>query len=160
MMSLESKVIETLREHQILHRVLPHREPALTIESAAKERGVAADHIVKSILLADRDRRYVIACVAGDARVDLKALRAHLGTEWRRLRFASAEEIVAVTGYVQGAVAPVGLPAHVPVIIDEVIVQRSRVSISSGNPMAGVELDPRDLVRVSGARLARIVEWR
>jgi prolyl-tRNA editing enzyme YbaK/EbsC (Cys-tRNA(Pro) deacylase) len=68
------------------------------------------------------------------------------------------EEIQAVTGCVQGAVAPLALPESVPVILDEAVVLRKKVNISSGDPMAGLELDPQDLVRVAGGRLAPITK--
>ncbi|HAK57274.1 MAG TPA: hypothetical protein DCP38_17615 [Acidobacteria bacterium] len=156
--SIESRVIETLQANRIGYRLLPHREPVFTVEQAARQRGVVKDEIVKSILLVDKNGRYVMACVAGDTRLDLKAIRACLGNGWIRLHFAKPDEIRAVTGSVQGAVAPVGLPEHLPVIFDEAIAQRRTVSISSGDPMAGLELDRADLVRVAGAQSARIAE--
>ena len=100
----------------------------------------------------------MMACVAGDARLDPKAVRAFLGEGWRRLRFATAEEILEITGCVQGAVAPLGLPDDVSVVFDEAIARCGKVSVSSGDPMAGLELDPNELIRVAGARLAEIAE--
>ena len=44
-----------------------------------------------------------------------EAVQAALGEGWRRLHFASADEIRAVTGCVQGAVSPIALPDEVPV---------------------------------------------
>ena len=114
--------------------------------------------MVKSILLRDKDGRYMMACVTGDARLDPKAVRAHLPKSWKRLHFATAEEILAVTGCVQGAVTPLGLPDDVPVIFDEAIARCEKVSISSGDPMAGLELDTKGLMRAAGAQLAPIAE--
>lgn len=146
--------------HNIAYRVLPHSEPVYTVEAAARQRGVVKEAVVKSILLRGRDGRYVMACVTGDARVDSKAVRALLPEEWKRLRFATAEEIRALTGCAQGAVTPLGLPPGVPVIFDESIASHERVTISSGDVMAGLELLSKDLIAVAGARLARIAEAR
>jgi prolyl-tRNA editing enzyme YbaK/EbsC (Cys-tRNA(Pro) deacylase) len=107
-------------------------------------------------LLRDKKGHYVMACVLGDARLDTKAVRAQLPRDWKRLYFANAEEIEAMTGCVQGAVAPLGLPDEVPVIFDPAIAEQETVNISSGHPMAGLELDPEDLIRAAGARLAPI----
>jgi prolyl-tRNA editing enzyme YbaK/EbsC (Cys-tRNA(Pro) deacylase) len=112
--------------------------------------------MVKSLLLSDRHGRYVMACVNGDARLDVHAVRACLSEEWKRLHFADAAEIAAVTGYPQGAVNPIGLPANVPVIMDVAVAACTRVNISRGDPLAGLELDPRDLIHVTGARIAVI----
>jgi prolyl-tRNA editing enzyme YbaK/EbsC (Cys-tRNA(Pro) deacylase) len=46
----------------------------------------------------------------------------------------------------------------VPVLFDAAIAACARVSISSGHPMLGLELDPQDLLRVTRARIATICE--
>lgn len=153
-----TKITDLLDENDIPYRVLPHSETVFTVEMAAAQRGVVKEEMVKSILLRDRKRHYVMACVTGDARLDPKAVRAHLPDEWKRLSFASAEEIRAVTGFVQGAVAPLGLPDAVPVIFDEAIARCDKVNISSGDPMAGLELNPEYLIKLAGAKLAPITE--
>ena len=154
----KTKITDILDTHKITYRVLSHSEPVFTVEAAAKQRGVIEEEIVKSILLRDKDGRYVMACVTGNARLDPKAVRALLPKGWKRLRFATAEEISAITGCVQGAVAPLGLPDNVPVIFDEEIARRKKVNISSGDPMAGLELDSKDLIKAAGAQLAPIAE--
>lgn len=156
--SPETKVTKLLDAAKISYRLLPHTEPVFTVEAAAMQRGVAKEAIVKAILLCDRQGRYVMGCVAGNARVDPRAVRAVLPEGWTRLHFATEEEILAVTGYVQGAVAPIGLPTDVPVILDDNVTLHEKVTISSGDVMAGLELASRDLIVAAGARLAPIAE--
>ncbi len=156
---LRTRVIDLLEREGVAYTLLPHDTPVFTVEAAAAQRGVVAQEMVKSILLREKggERRYVMACVLGHARLDYKAVRTHLGEEeWKRLTFASAAEIAAVTGYVQGAVAPLCLPAGMPVVFDTAIAACDNVNISSGDPMAGLELKARDLLRLAGARLAVI----
>ena len=149
-------VTRLLVDKGIAFRLLPHDEPVYTVAAAAAQRGVVQEEMVKSILLRDKNRHYVMACVTGDARLNPKAVREYLTGEWKRLSFASAEEIHEITGYVQGAVAPLCLPLEVPVIFDEAIARCRRVNISSGDPMAGLELTPQDLIRLAGAEQASI----
>lgn len=153
---IETRVTRLLADQEIPFRLLPHDKPVFTVATAAAQRGVVAEEMVKSILLRDKDRRYVLACVTGPSRLDPKAVRSFLGGDLKRLTFASAEEIEAVTGYVQGAVNPLGLPDDVPVVFDRAIAECEQVNISSGDPLAGLELDPQDLIRLAGARLADI----
>lgn len=157
-METHTHILDILDREHIPYRRLPHSEAVFTIEAAARQRGVVEEEMVKSILLRDKDGRYVMACVPGHRRVDPVAVRALLPPAWRRLTFASAEEILAVTGCPQGAVAPVGLPDSVPVIFDPAILSYPKVSISSGDPWLGLELDPQDLLRVARARVGAIVE--
>ena len=158
MNELDTKVTRILDANDVPYRVLPHDEAVYTVDAAAAQRGVVREEMVKSLLLRDRKRRYVLACVTGDARVDPKAVRAHLPGDWKRLSFASAEEIDRLTGYVQGAVTPLGLPDDVPVLFDEAIAACEKVNISSGDPLAGIELAARDLIRLSNAQLVPIAE--
>ena len=151
-----TRITEILDELGIVYRVLPHDEPVYTIAVAARQRHVTPGEMVKAILLVDVAGRYVMACTRGDDRVDPRAVRAYLGEGWRRLRFATADEIAAVTGCIKGAVAPVGLPPEVPVLFDVAIERLPKVSISSGDLMAGLELATPDLIRVASARLAPI----
>jgi prolyl-tRNA editing enzyme YbaK/EbsC (Cys-tRNA(Pro) deacylase) len=158
---VKTKITDLLNSHQISYRLLPHSEPVFTVEAAAAQRGVVKEEMVKSILLREKKgQRYVMACVTGEARLDPKAVRSQLpvADNWKRLTFAIAEEIQAVTGYVQGAVAPLCLPNDVPVIFDTAIARCEKVNISSGDPMAGLELDPQDLLNLAGAQLALIAE--
>lgn len=157
---ISTKITALLDSHLISYRRLEHSEPVFTVEAAAAQRGVVAEEMVKSILLREKSqpRRYVMTCVIGTMRVDPHAVRAYLSQsgEWKRLTFAGGDEILAVTGCPQGAVAPLCLPAHVPVIFDEAIARCTKVNISSGDLMLGLELSQKDLTRLAGAQFAPI----
>ena len=152
----DTEVIRTLDANGISYRLLPHNEPVFTVEAAAEQRGVIKEEMVKSILLHDRKGKHVMACITGDARLNTNAVRAHLGEGWSRLSFATAEQIEELLGFVQGAVAPVGLPDDIPILFDQRIADCNKVNISSGDPMAGLELATEDLFRVAKAQLAQI----
>lgn len=140
--------------------VLSHSRPVFTVVEAAEQRGVVAGEMVKSILLRESGRggRYVMACVLGPARLDHRAVRAALGEDWRRLTFAGDDEIQAVTGCPRGAINALGLPDNVPVVFDAAIAGCSRVNISSGDLLFGLELAAADLIRLARARLAPLAE--
>jgi prolyl-tRNA editing enzyme YbaK/EbsC (Cys-tRNA(Pro) deacylase) len=155
---MQTRITKILDGLGISYRVLPHNEPAFTVEAAAEQRGVPAEEMIKSLLLRDRDRHYVLACVTGVSRVDPQAVRAVLPQTWKRLSFATGEEIQRVTGCVQGAIAPLGLTDDVPVIFDIAIARCRKVNISSGDPLAGLELDPQDLISAARALLGQIAK--
>ncbi len=152
-----TRVIDLLQAQQVDFRLLPHSEPVFTVEAAAAQRGVVLEEMVKSILLREvGGDRYVMACVQGPDRLDAQAVRPHLPGSWKRLTFATQEQIFDATGYVQGAVAPLCLPPHIPVVFDIAIAGCARVNISSGDPMLGLELAGADLIRLAQPRLASI----
>jgi prolyl-tRNA editing enzyme YbaK/EbsC (Cys-tRNA(Pro) deacylase) len=162
--AVETKVTCLLDAQAVPYTLLPHTQPVFTVEEAAAQRGVKAKEMVKCILLRESGRtRYVMACLLGPDRLDHRAIRAHLKGdhlegEWKRLTFAPAEEITAVTGYPQGAVNPLCLPDDVPVLFDVAIGRCRRVNISTGDLLFGLEMEAKDLIRLAGARLVAIVE--
>lgn len=154
---IRTRVTRLLEAEGVAFRLLPHAEPVFTVEAAAVQRGVRAEEMVKSILLREsKRRRFVMACVPGRVKLNPQAVRHHLPGAWKRFSFASAEEILEMTGYVRGAVAPLCLPPAMPILFDETIATHYHVNISSGDPMAGLELLASDLVRLTQAILAPI----
>ena len=158
MTTFKTDIIDLLNIRNISYRLLPHTEAVFTVEAAAAQRGVVKEEMVKSILLREKSnpKRYVMACLLGDARLDPKAVRAYLGEDWKRLTFASAKDIRQVTGCIPGDVAPLCLPHEIPVVFDQSIANCHNVNISSGDPMAGLELEAKDLTQLAGAHFALI----
>ena len=93
MTNLTTRITAFLDEKGVAYRLLSHSEPVFTVEAAAQQRGVRQEEMVKSILLRDRKKRYVMACVRGVDQLDPKAVRTVLPETWKRLSFASRDEI-------------------------------------------------------------------
>jgi Cys-tRNA(Pro)/Cys-tRNA(Cys) deacylase len=159
-MSMAStRITKFLDSMQIAYRLLPHTQAVFTVEAAAAQCGVIKEEMVKSILLREKKgQRFVMACVTGDSFIDPQAVRDSLSGGWRRLSFASAEEIKTMTGYTKGAVAPLCLPRDIPVVFDSAIEQCAKVNISSGDHLAGLELATKNLIDLSNAILAPIAK--
>jgi prolyl-tRNA editing enzyme YbaK/EbsC (Cys-tRNA(Pro) deacylase) len=86
---------------------------------------------------------------AGARQVAWPALRRHLGQS--RLTLATEDEVLTVTGYRLGAVAPFGLPRPVRVLADEGVFAPEAVSIGSGQRGVAVVLSSSELRRALGA---------
>lgn len=83
--------------------------------------------------------------MAGPAQVSWKALRRHVGQS--RLTTASEDEVLAVTGYTRGAVAPFGLRQPVRVLIDQGVMAQEIISLGSGIRGSAIILTTADLRR-------------
>ena len=123
-------VSEALTAMAIAHRLFEHPGPVRSLEQAADERGQRPEQVVRSLLFRVSAEQFVMVLIAGAQQVDWRALRNHLGES--RLTTASREEVLAVTGYELGAVAPFGLPQPIPLMIDESVLQPEELSIGSG----------------------------
>ncbi len=130
------------------HRVFRHAGPVSSLEQAAAERGQQPEQVVRTILFRLGEGRYALALVAGGGQLSWPALRRHWGQS--RLTMASEEEVLAVTGYPLGAVGPFGLPAPLPVLVDDSVLAQDEVSLGSGVRGVAVILKSADLLAALG----------
>ena len=145
-----------LIELRIPHRVFVHPGPVSSLEQAAAERGQQPEQVVRSLLFRLEEGRYLMVLAAGPAQISWAVLRAHLGV--KRLTTADRDEVVTVTGYPIGAVAPFGLPAPMPILVDTSVTEQAEVSIGSGVRGTAVILATADLL--AGLPAAQIVSLR
>lgn len=123
-------VAAVLEQLGITYRLFKHSGAVNSLEQAAAERNQRPEQVVRSILFRLGQNRFVMVLVAGSAQVDWKALRRRLGQS--RLTMATAEEVLAVTGYPIGAVGPLGLPKPLSIFIDESVFAEAEISLGSG----------------------------
>src|SRR5688572_25856085 len=105
-----------LEKLNIPHQVFRHEKPVLSFEQAAAERNQRPEQIVRSILFQIRPDEFVMVLVAGRAQVDWKKLRQLVKRS--RVRMATEDEVLEVTGYRIGTVSPFGMRSPVKVLID------------------------------------------
>jgi Ala-tRNA(Pro) deacylase len=127
-------VFERLRafldENSAEYQVVSHA-PTYTSEESAKARGEDLANGAKAILV-KVDERFALFVLSAARRIDSKRVRTELGA--KRSRFASPEELLALTGLPPGAVPPFGKPLFdLELYADESIVERERVAFNAGS---------------------------
>jgi prolyl-tRNA editing enzyme YbaK/EbsC (Cys-tRNA(Pro) deacylase) len=104
----------------------------------------------------------LVAClVLASTRLDVNGtVRRRLGV--RKASFASGEQTVATTGMQIGGVTPYGLPAGLPLWIDERVMGVSDVIVGGGSRDRKLLVPPASLAALPGAEvvpdLARPIE--
>ena len=141
-----------LRERGASFRLIEHA-PVFTSEEAARVRGTPIEAGAKALVLRAEDRT-VHVVLPGHRRVDNARLRAILGT--RTLRFATPEELFALTGCVPGAVPPFGNLFGLPVLVDEELTQREEIAFNAGSNTVSIVMRCADFLRLSDARIHRL----
>ena len=100
-------------------------------EESAKARGEKLSNGGKALLL-KVDKDFQLFVMPADRRLDSRAVKRELGA--RRLRFASAEELLELTGLVPGSVPPFGEPLlPFPLNLDEEITRNERIAFNAGS---------------------------
>jgi len=145
MMMTTPPVSLALTEKNIPHEVFVHPGPLRSLEQAAEERNQRPEQIVRSILFRVSAGEYFMVLMAGPGQIDWKILRSHLGIN--RLTMASKEEVLSVTGYQLGAVAPFGLPQPLKVLVDGSVLREEIISMGSGIRGVAIILKSRDLLQ-------------
>jgi Cys-tRNA(Pro)/Cys-tRNA(Cys) deacylase len=100
-------------------------------------------------LVADVDGALTVAVVAVGAQLDLRALG-------KRARMADPKAAERATGYVTGGISPLGQRRSLATVVDESALAFETIHVSAGRRGLELELAPGDLVRLTGARVARI----
>lgn len=134
-----------LEELRIPHRSFFHEGSVTSFEQAALERGQRESQVVRSILFQIRPEEFMMVLVAGPAQVDWKKLRQLVGRS--RVRMATEDEVLEITGYRVGTVSPFGMKNQVKVLIDESVLKEDEVSIGSGVRNTAIILKSADLRR-------------
>ncbi len=144
-----------LAEHGVDHEIVAPGVPMPTVPAAAAAMGVGVEQILKTLLFDDRNGGFVVAIARGTGRVDRARLAAVSGSG--KLRVADAPDVLRVTGFPAGGVAPLALPPDLQVIVDSVVIELKVAWGGAGREELLLRVAPSDIVRLNNATVAEIV---
>ena len=120
---------------------------------AAEKLGIPAERVFKT-LVAEADGRLAVAIVPVAASLNLKALAAALGA--KRAEMAAMPQAERSTGYVAGGISPLGQKKRLPTVLDDSATGLETICVSAGRRGLEIELSPKDLLAITGGKLAAI----
>src|SRR5439155_6761438 len=112
--------------------------------------GVEPERLFKT-LLASVDGRLEVFVIPADRQLDLRAVG-------KRAVMAERAAAERATGYVAGGISPLGQRRPLPTTVDESALELETVLVSAGRRGLQVELDPRELVRLTGAEVRAVAK--
>jgi len=121
---------------------------------AAAAVGCEVAQIAKSIVFR-AGARPVLVIASGANRVDMAKVEAAIG---QRVQRADGAWVRDATGFAIGGVAPVGHATPPIVLLDEDLLALDPVWAAAGSPTHVFRSTPAELMRISGARAARVRE--
>ena len=158
---LHPQVADSVRRHGIDAEVLECRADLADTAEFCAHYGFTAAETCNTILVVIKKtpREYVGCLVRSDTRLDVnRRVASEVG--FKRLSFAASDETAALSGMEIGGVAIVGLPAGMPVLIDRMVMENQSIIVGGGNRTSKLRLDPRELLKLPGARVADIATPR
>ncbi len=131
--------------------------PTATSQQAADNIGCELGQIVKSICFLV-DSQPVIVLTSGDQKVDDRKLAELYNVGRKKVKAATAEQLVEIWGYEPGSVPPFGHRQHVPTYIDSTLRRFDQLYAAGGahNAIFPITLD--QLVAATGGEITFIVK--
>ena len=126
----------------------------LGAEKVAAGIGSPLSQVFKTLVVRGDRRGVLLAVLAGDAELDLKALARLSGD--RRVELVPLKEVQPLTGYIRGGVTALACKKDYPVFADENIQLHERIAVSAGMRGAQLVLSPADYLRATGAAVGPI----
>ncbi len=137
---------------------LPHElrsvDGVRSAEEAAAATGVAAEQLLKTLVVRRGEDDHVFVLVPGPRSIDWPKLRAHLGVS--RLSMPDADAARESTGYERGTITPLGASRAWPVIADASIPGTGTVTIGSGRRGTALLTDADALIAALDAEVADV----
>ena len=149
------RVLGALRALGESPAVLVVEEGTHTAEMAAAAAGCELGQIVKTLVTYVAGAPHLVL-VAGDRRLDDRLVAALFGVGRKQVKLASAEQVLALTGYPVGGVSPFGMPQPLDVLVDDSFARFETVWIAGGTPSAILPIALEALVRHTGGRFAAV----
>lgn len=140
------KIINLLNSQSIEFKEL-HHEPTRTSEESAKARGEELSVGGKGLVL-KVDESFKLFVLSASRRIDSGAIKKHFHA--KGIRFASADELMQLTGLAPGSVPPFGKPIlDLELYVDNSIVKNHRIAFNAGSLTDSIIMTVADYLQVA-----------
>jgi prolyl-tRNA editing enzyme YbaK/EbsC (Cys-tRNA(Pro) deacylase) len=145
-----NSILDTIRR-LLADAGAPFREvqhaPTFTSEESAKARGEDLRTGGKALLL-KTDDLFRLFVLPADRKLDSAAVKRHCGV--KKTRFATADELKALTGLVPGSVPPFGPPVlPFALFVDEAVRANERIAFNAGSLTDSIIMTTTDYFAVA-----------
>jgi Cys-tRNA(Pro) deacylase len=113
---------------------------------SSRELGVDEHAVIKTLVMADENKKPLLVLMHGDCEVSTKNLARQIGA--KTVSPCTPEEAQRHTGYMVGGTSPFGTRKPLPVFMERTIAGLDRLYINGGRRGFLVSMAPADLIRV------------
>jgi len=153
-MTVFEQMTQLLTDHSAEYEVLRHT-PVYTSEEAAQVRGTSLSSGAKALICkCDAEMRLFV--MPANRRLASRTVRRQFG--WRKLRFATREEVQELTGLKPGSIPPFGSLFDLPLCCDPALADNERINFNAGEHAVSISLLYSDYVRIEQPQMATISE--
>ena len=149
-----SRLAEALRGAGVAFTQTEHR-PVYTSAEAAEVRGVSLHSGAKALIVKGGEN-FLMVVMPADLSLDSHALRTLLET--KKLRFATKEEVLELTGLKPGSIPPFGSLFNLPIYCDESLAENERINFNAGSHSVSIQMNYADYVAFESPNISRVAK--
>jgi len=132
----------------------PVNQTDLSAEYAADRMGVPLERVFKTLVVRGNKTGVLVVSIPGGSELDLKALAGFSGN--KKVEMLPVKEVRQLTGYVRGAVSPLGMKSRYSFYLDQSALRFPSIFISAGAHGIQISLAPQDLILALDATVGNI----
>jgi Cys-tRNA(Pro)/Cys-tRNA(Cys) deacylase len=155
MKTIAARILDQLKISYEL-RAYEVSEDELDAVTVARKVNMAPEATFKTLVARGDKTGVIMACIPGDAELDLKKFAATTGD--KKVELVAVKDIQSLTGYIRGGVSPLGSKKRYPIYLDKSALNHERISVSAGQRGLQMILAPEDLRRAANATLADLAK--
>ncbi len=122
---------------------------------AASKLNLDPNRVIKTLIVELNSSECVIAMIPISEQLSMKKLSRITGA--KHANMAPLTRVKSLTGYLPGAISPLGQKRKLACFLDPAIASPDRVFISGGKRGIEIELTPRDLINLTEAHQADLL---
>ena len=112
----------------------------------------------KTLVTVGKTKEHYVYAIPIDRELDLKKAAKAVGE--KNVEMIHVKDIQSVTGYIRGGCTPIAMKKQFKTVLDESILNFSEIILSGGAIGVQLFLNPQDLIKVTGAKVADILKDR
>lgn len=156
MSEFKTNVMRILDKAKITYKAhtYDHSDGAIDGAAVAEKMGQNPEQVFKTLVTKGAGRDYYVFVVPVLKELDLKKAAKSVGE--KHVEMIHVKDINKVTGYIRGGCSPIGMKKQFVTVFDKSAENIETIIVSSGKIGYQIELAPKDLIELVGAKTAEI----
>jgi Cys-tRNA(Pro)/Cys-tRNA(Cys) deacylase len=156
MAEFKTNVMRILDKAKITYKAhtYDHSDGAIDGAAVAEKMGQNPEQVFKTLVTKGAGRDYYVFVVPVLKELDLKRAAKSVGE--KHVEMIHVKDINKVTGYIRGGCSPIGMKKQFVTVFDKSAENIEAIIVSAGKIGYQIELAPKDLIELVGAKTAEI----
>ncbi len=156
MSEFKTNVMRILDKAKITYKAhtYDHSDGAIDGAAVAEKMGQNPEQVFKTLVTKGAGRDYYVFVIPVLKELDLKRAAKSVGE--KHVEMIHVKDINKVTGYIRGGCSPIGMKKQFVTVFDKSAENIETIIVSAGKIGYQIELAPKDLIELVGAKTAEI----